>query len=93
MKGSASRDRSMPPSFSQHLAGVGADDGDLRVLLGQVGDMDLPVPPFALQPVLHPGVDAVRAAGGGVAQEGVSSDSRATTPSSIRKPFSLHISP
>jgi hypothetical protein len=37
-------------------------------------------------------VDAVGPAGGGVAQE-VSSSIRATTPSSIRKPFSEHISP
>jgi hypothetical protein len=60
-----------PPSALQHLARLGADDGDLRPLLGHVGGVDLPVPPFALQPVFHPAVDAIRPAGGGVAQERV----------------------
>jgi hypothetical protein len=53
----------------QHLARLGADDGDLRPLLGHVGGVDLPVPPLALQPVLHVPMDAVRPAGGGVAKE------------------------
>ena len=60
-----------PAKDLQEFPRVRADDGDLRVLLGHVGGVDLPVPPFALQPVFHPGVDAVGAAGGGVAKPGV----------------------
>jgi len=52
----------------QQFPRVRADDRDLGVLFGDVGGVDLPVPPFALQPVFHPGMDAVGPARGGVAK-------------------------
>ena len=55
----------------QEVAGIGADDGNLRVLLGDVDGPDFPVPPFGLQPLFHVRMDAIRAAGGGVAKERV----------------------
>ena len=60
----------------QQFARLGSGDGDLGELLGQVGGIDAPVPPFALQPVLHMAVDAVGPAGGGVAQPGVARQAR-----------------
>jgi hypothetical protein len=76
----------------EHVAGAGAGDGDLGVLLGHVGGVDLPAVPLGLEPVLHMGVDAVGAARGGVAEPGVVGEA-ITTPSSVRKPFSVHIRP
>ena len=72
MKGSASRrEVDVAAERLQQLAGLRAGDGDLGVLLGEVGDVDLEVPPFGLQPFLHPAVHPVGAAGGGVAEEAV----------------------
>ena len=93
MNGNASAETFHTADQIQHFARFGADNADLGVLLGQVGGIDLPVPPFGLQPFLHMRVDPVGAAGRGVAQEGVVIDPRHHAVIAERKPFSLHISP
>ena len=65
------RDIHVAAELLDHLAGVGAHNRDLSVLLGHVGGIDFPVPPLALQPVFHPAVDALGPAGGGVAEKRV----------------------
>ena len=47
------------PIFSSTLRAFGPDDTDLGILLGHIGGIDLPVPPFRLQPFLHPGMNAI----------------------------------
>ena len=59
-----------PAKGFQHVPRVRTDDGDLGPLLGHIGGVDLPVPPFGLEPFLHVPVDPVRTAGGGVAEPG-----------------------
>ena len=71
MKGSASFETSIPPSFSSNFRALGPTTATCAILLGHVGGVNLPIPPFALQPVFHPGMDAIRPARGGVAQPGI----------------------
>jgi hypothetical protein len=65
-----------PAQLFQQLARIGADNGDLRQLFGDIGGVNLPIPPFALQPVFHPRMDAVCPARGGVAQPRLFVDTR-----------------
>ena len=51
-------------------AGIGTDHGDLRVLFGHIGRVDVEIPPLGLQPFFHMLVNAFRAARGCVAEEG-----------------------
>ena len=46
----------------QQFPRLGANNGDLRKLFGQIGGINFPVPPFTLQPVFHPAMDPVSAA-------------------------------
>ena len=63
----------------QTFACVGADHGDLRILLGDIGDVDVEIPPLGLEPFFHMLVDAFRAARRCMTQEGVVIDPRNDT--------------
>ncbi len=71
MNGRASFDTSMPPSFSSTFRAFGPTTAICAYCSVTFDGEDLPVPPFGLEPFLHVGVDAVGAAGGGVAEERV----------------------